>query len=134
MTINIKQISIILLFFVFISCSNNNLKEQISNLKRENDSLINITKKLEYEFHGNSFLLYKSFDNEVLGVLAKYEGTLPNYILIKRKGEIIDTLISNGIKPYIYFKDIDYDVNDTISKYELIFNEQKTIFHGIKMN
>lgn len=130
----IKKTFVFLILVQFISCSNSNLKKEIIELKKENDSLKLLTKRLERKFIDNSFLLYKSSNDEILGVMAQYEGNLPEYNLIRKRESKIDTIIKNGTKPFIYFKDSENSYNDSLNKFELNFKEQRATFHGMKIN
>lgn len=106
-----KKVIFIILWFQFISCDNQKLKNEISYLKTQNDSLINVLDTLKTKFiFDNAFVKHIVNENKPMEEGKEYEGEF-YFVAYNRNDKILfkqdlssssDTLSKIKSGGYIY--------------------------------
>lgn len=129
-----NSIKSFIFLFLFSSCINNQNEEKILQLERENDSLKEIIVKYNESFEDKIFMMYSNNDNKQIGTLSEYTKPLPEYNLIRKNKEKVDTLINKGTEAFIRLNDNNEIYKDSLTDYELHLNDLGIIYNAMKVN
>ena len=129
-----KSINSFIFLLLFSSCINNQNKERIFQLERENDSLKDIIVKYNESFKDKIFMIYSNNDNKQIGTLSEYAKPLPEYYLIKKNKEKVDTLVNKGTEAFIRLSENNEIYNNPLVSYELHLKHLGIIYDARKLN